>query len=221
MTAPDRPARRDARRLRDTRRHGAAEAAEAAGCGGEPEDGGEVFDPYAYAYLAGGGLRVAESAVLALIERGTVSMAAARVRVVGEVLPEHPVERAVLDACPRSKPVDEVIERVADSGVVDELARGLVLLGLAGRRRRKANRTGRRRLAEATAAGHVPPYVLHAHAVRAPGATARRGNTGARPGADDGLGRALIRMGKALDDDRGHGTEGGGFAGGGGGGGGD
>ncbi|MFF9066325.1 hypothetical protein ACF09E_13325 [Streptomyces sp. NPDC014891] len=46
----------------------------------------------------------------------------------------------------------EVIERVAHAGTGDELARGLALLGLADRRRRKANRPGRRRLAEATAA---------------------------------------------------------------------
>ncbi|MFD6972501.1 TIGR04222 domain-containing membrane protein [Streptomyces sp. NPDC059979] len=188
---------------------------------GEADSGGEGLDAYQYAYLAGGGLRVAESVVVSLIERGTLSLGAARLRVIGEERPEHPVELAVIVACPRSKPVREVIETVRHSSEVDELARRLVSLGLVRRRRRKPTRAGRRRLADAASAGHVPAHVLHGPAALVPG-SARRGPVGAHP-VPDTLGRTLIRMGKALDDDRGHGTDngadGGGFGGGGGGGG--
>ncbi|MFE4639316.1 TIGR04222 domain-containing membrane protein [Streptomyces sp. NPDC056773] len=175
---------------------------------------GEDLDPYQYAYLAGGGMRVAESAVVSLIERGMLSLRAARLRVIGGEQPEHPVELAVIVACPRSKPVREVIEAVRNSSEVDELARRLVSLGLVRRRRRKPTRAGRRRLADAAAAGHVPAYVVHGPVALAPGST-RRGLLGANP-LPDTLGRTLIRMGKALDDDRSHGPDAGGSGGGGG-----
>ncbi|WP_328963372.1 TIGR04222 domain-containing membrane protein [Streptomyces virginiae] len=42
--------------------------------------GGEVLDVYEYAYLAGGEQRVVESAIIALVERGTLSLRAARLR---------------------------------------------------------------------------------------------------------------------------------------------
>ncbi|AQT70369.1 TIGR04222 domain-containing membrane protein [Streptomyces sp. fd1-xmd] len=187
---------------------------------GEADSGGEDLDAYEYAYLAGGGLRVAESVVVSLIERGTLSLGAARLRVIGEERPDHPVEVAVIVGCPRSKPVREVIEAVRHSPEVDELARRLVCLGLVRRRRRKPTRAGRRRLADAASAGDVPAYALHGIAALVPG-SARRGPVGAHP-VSDTLGRALIRMGKALDDDRGHrtdsGADGGGFGGGAGGG---
>ncbi|MEU2509198.1 TIGR04222 domain-containing membrane protein [Streptomyces sp. NPDC007863] len=188
---------------------------------GGADRGGEGLDPYEYAYLAGGGLRVAESAVVSLTERGTLSLGAARLRVIGEERPEHPVERAVIVACPRSKPVREVIEAVRHSSEVDDVARRLVSLGLVRRWGRKPTRAGRRCLAAAASAGQVPAYALHGPAAFVPG-SARRGPLAAHP-VPDGLGRTLIRMGKALDDDgRGHGTdsgaEGGGFGGGGGGG---
>lgn len=187
---------------------------------GGADSGGEDLDPYQYAYLAGGGLRVAESAVVSLTESGTLSLGAARLRVIGEERPEHPVELAVIAACPRSKPVREVIEAVRHSSEVDELARCLISLGLVRRWRRKATRAGRRCLAEAASAGHVPAYALHGPAALVPG-SARRGPLDAHPVPGD-LGRTLIRMGKALDDDRGHGMDsganGGGFGGGDGGG---
>ncbi|MFF2305941.1 TIGR04222 domain-containing membrane protein [Streptomyces sp. NPDC058128] len=186
---------------------------------GEADSIGEDLDVYEYAYLAGAGLRVAESVVVSLIERGTLSLGAARLRVIGEVRSEHPVELAVIAACPRSKPVREVIEAVGHSEEVHELARRLGSLGLVRRRRRKPTRAGRRRLADAASAGHVPAYALHGPAALVPG-SARRGTAGAHP-VPDTLGRTLIRMGKALDDDRGHGTDnaadGNGFGGGGGG----
>lgn len=189
---------------------------------GGVDSGGEDLDLYQYAYLAGGGLRVAESAVVSLTERGTLSLGAARLRVIGGEHPEHPVELAVIVACPRSKPVREVIEAVRHSSAVDVVARRLVSLGLVRRWRRKPTRAGRRRLAAAASAGQVPAYALHGSAALVPG-SARRGPLDAHP-VPDGLGRTLIRMGKALDDGRGHGTDSsadGGGSGGGGGGGGD
>ncbi|MFE7614127.1 TIGR04222 domain-containing membrane protein [Streptomyces sp. NPDC057496] len=189
---------------------------------GKAGSGGEGLDLYQYAYLAGGSLRVVESAVVFLTERGVLSLRAARLRVIGEDRPGHPIECAVLVACPRSKPVWEVIEAVRHSSEADELARGLVSLGLVGSRRRKPTRAGRRRLETAASAGHVPAYALHGPTALARG-SARRGLFGTHP-VPDGLGRTLIRMGKALDDDCGHGTDSsaaeGGFGGGDGGGGG-
>ncbi|MFJ5934039.1 TIGR04222 domain-containing membrane protein [Streptomyces sp. NPDC093071] len=186
--------------------------------GGTGGAGGDL-DLYQYAYLAGGGLRVAESAVVSLTERGTLSLGAARLRVTGEERPEHPVELAVVVACPRSKPVREVIESVGHSSEVDVIARRLVSLGLVRRWRRKPTRAGRRRLADAASAGQVPAYALRGPAALVPG-SARRGPLDVHPALGD-LGRALTRMGKALDDDRGHGTDSSADAGGFGGGGGD
>ncbi|ALO13410.1 hypothetical protein AQF52_7824 [Streptomyces venezuelae] len=67
-------------------------------------------------------------------------------------------------------------------------------------------RTGRRRLADAASAGHVPAYALHGPAALVPPGSARRGSLGAHP-VPGSLGRTLTRRGKALDDDRGHGTD--------------
>ncbi|WP_121833525.1 TIGR04222 domain-containing membrane protein [Streptomyces sp. S1] len=186
---------------------------------GATDGGGEDLDLYQCAYLAGGALRVAETAVVSLTERGTLALGAARLRVIGEERPRHPVELAVVAACPRSKPVRKVIESVRDSSEVDAIARRLVSLGLVRRRRRKPTRAGRRRLADAASAGQVPAYALHGPAALVPG-SARRGPLDAHPVSGD-LGHVLIRMGRALDDHRGHGTDGsadgGGFDGGGGG----
>ncbi|MFE7412544.1 TIGR04222 domain-containing membrane protein, partial [Streptomyces laurentii] len=93
-------------------------------------DDDEELDVYAYAFLAGGALRVAESAVIALTERGMLSLGAARLRVVGDERPAHPLERAVITACPRSKPVRDVVEAVRNSPEVAELACRLLALGL-------------------------------------------------------------------------------------------
>ncbi|MEU8757882.1 TIGR04222 domain-containing membrane protein [Streptomyces sp. NPDC048659] len=186
---------------------------------GAADSGSDELDAYQYACLAGGSLRVAESAVVSLVERGTLSLGAARLRVIGEERPGHPVELAVITACPRSKPVREVIEAVRRSSEVDELARHLVSLRLLRRGRRKPTRAGRRSLTDAASTGRVPAYVLHGPAGLSLGST-RRGPAGTHT-VPDALGRTLIRMGKALDGDHGdamdNGADGGGFGGGGGG----
>ncbi|MFD7916698.1 TIGR04222 domain-containing membrane protein [Streptomyces sp. NPDC059752] len=180
--------------------------------------GGEVLDLYEYAYLAGGERRVVESAIVSLVEHGTLSLRAARLRTIGAELPQHPVERAVIAACPRSKRVQEVFEALEHCDEVDELARRLVLLGLVRNWRRTTTRAGRRRLAAAAAGGSLPPYVLEGPAHLDPGPV-RYGllvDTG-----PDGLGRTLRRMGKALDNESDHHATDGGFSCGGGGGGAD
>ncbi|MFG2230869.1 TIGR04222 domain-containing membrane protein [Streptomyces sp. NPDC048723] len=167
---------------------------------------GEVLHLYEYAYLAGGEQRVVESAIVSLVERGTLSLRAARLRIVGAEPPRHPVERAVIAACPRSKRVEEVFEALRHCDEVDELARQLVLLGLVRNWRRRPTRAGRRRLAAAASEGILPPHVREGPAVLDPGPVRH----GLLPHTvPDGLGRTLRRMGKALDDDSGHPTDGG------------
>ncbi|MFG2841403.1 TIGR04222 domain-containing membrane protein [Streptomyces zaomyceticus] len=186
-------------------------------------DGSEqMLDLYEYAYLAGGTQRVAESVIISLAERGVVSLRAARLRAVGEAHPGHPVERALLAACPRSMRVQDVIEALGDSREVDEIADRLVALRLVSSRRRRTTRAGRRRLASAISEGSLPAYVREGPAALAPGSV-RYGLLSTRA-VPDGLGRTLMRMGRALDDDRADSTDNGsdtGFGGGCGSGGGD
>ncbi|WP_318208534.1 TIGR04222 domain-containing membrane protein [Streptomyces sp. SJL17-1] len=179
-----------------------------------------VLDVYEYAYLAGGKDRVVESAIISLTERGMLSLRAGRLRTVGEERPQHAIELAVITACPRSKRVQDVFEALRQARELDELARRLVSLGLLRNWRRRITRAGRRRLATAASDGDLPTHVLEGSAALG---SVRYGSLSAHAGAPSGLGRTLLRMGKALEDDRGHpadrGSDGdGGFGGGGGGG---
>ncbi|MFG2973537.1 TIGR04222 domain-containing membrane protein [Streptomyces sp. NPDC048331] len=160
--------------------------------------GGAALDPYDHAYLAGGEQRVMESAIIALVERGTLSLRAARLRVVDAEHPPHPVERAVIAACPRSKRVEEVFADLRHCEELDALVRRLVHLGLVRNWPRRPTRTGRRQLAAASE-GTLPAYVLEGTSALAPGPV-RAGLHGAHT-LPDGLGRTLRRMGKALEDD--------------------
>ncbi|MFF4265959.1 TIGR04222 domain-containing membrane protein [Streptomyces virginiae] len=181
--------------------------------------GGEVLDVYAYAYLAGGEQRVVESAIIALVERGTLSLGAGRLRTVDAEQPPHPVERAVIAACPRSKRVEEVFEDLRHREEIDALVHRLVHLGLVRHWRRRPTRAGRRQLAAAVSEGTLPAYVLEGTAALAPGPV-RAGPSGTHT-LPDGLGRTLRRMGKALEDDSDNTSGGYGGGGDGGGGGGD
>ncbi|WP_371592827.1 TIGR04222 domain-containing membrane protein [Streptomyces virginiae] len=179
-------------------------------------NGGEALDVYEYAYLAGGEQRVLESAIIALVERGTLSLRAGRLRTVDAEQPPHPVERAVIAACPRSKRVEEVFEDLRHREEIDALVHRLVHLGLVRDWRRRPTRAGRRQLAAAVSQGTLPVYVLEGAAALAPGPV-RAGLSGPHT-LPDGLGRTLRRMGKALEDDSD--TTSGGYGGGGDGGGG-
>ncbi|MFF1368281.1 TIGR04222 domain-containing membrane protein [Streptomyces virginiae] len=176
-------------------------------------NGGEVLDVYEYAYIAGGEQRVLESAIIALVERGTLSLRAGRLRTVDAEQPPHPVERAVIAACPRSKRVEEVFEDLRHREEIDALVHRLVHLGLVRDWRRRPTRAGRRQLAAAVSQGTLPAYVLEGTAALAPGPV-RAGPSGPHT-LPDGLGRTLRRMGKALEDDSD--TTSGGYGGGGGG----
>lgn len=168
-----------------------------------------ALDVYDVACLAGGVPRVVDSAVIALAERGLVVVRASRVRAVGAAErgrqgappPAHPVERALLAACPpegsrgltrlrailtRSPEVDALVLRLADEGLVAG-ARGRPTLA------------GRRLLAAAERDGSFPAYVFAGAAVL-PDGPVRQGVISAAP-APSGLGRALIRLGNALDRD--------------------
>ncbi|MFI7325422.1 TIGR04222 domain-containing membrane protein [Streptomyces rubiginosohelvolus] len=160
--------------------------------------GSAALDRYAYAFLAGGRQRVVESAVVALTEQGVLSLRAARLRATGEVRSGHAVEEAVMAACPRSRRVQEVIDRVGCSQPVDDIARRLVRLGLLSRRRQRVTRRGRRLLVAAVAEGGLPAYVLEGPATL-PTGPVRHGLLAAHP-IPDGLGCALRSMGRALDD---------------------
>ncbi|WP_149828152.1 TIGR04222 domain-containing membrane protein [Streptomyces tailanensis] len=196
--------------------------------------GTRALDTYDIAFLAGGAHRVADSAVIALAERGLLKVRASRIRAtegavssMGGDRPRHPVERAVIASCLHSRSVVAVHTALQRSPVVEEIGRRLAAEGLVTGSRRRLTRAGRRRLRAAERDGNVPAYVLDGPAVL-PSGPVRRGVVGVQP-IPSGLGRALIRMGKALDhdnDDFSSGSDtgsGGGFGcgGGGGGGGGD
>lgn len=177
---------------------------------------------YDVAYLAGGPRRVVECAVIALAERDLVRLRASRVRAVdGEALPEDPVERALVTACPNSRGAAAVCAELRESPEVAEIGERLAGQGLVTRVRHQPTRAGRQRLQTAEENGSLPAYVFVGPEVL-PKGTVRRGVMEAQL-IPSGLGRALIRMGHALDigSDSDYADSGSGCGGGGGGGGGD
>ncbi|MFC8124159.1 TIGR04222 domain-containing membrane protein [Streptomyces sp. NPDC057302] len=174
---------------------------------------------YDVAYLAGGPRRVVECAVVALADAGLLKLRASRVRsVVGE-MPEHPVERALATACVNGRSTASVCADLRESPEVAEIGDRLADWGLVTRARHQLTRTGKQRLRAAEEAGDLPAHVFDGPEVLPPG-TVRRGVTEALT-IPSGLGRTLIRMGKALDHDSDHSDSGFGCGGGGGGGGSD
>ncbi|GHI83372.1 hypothetical protein Sxan_07360 [Streptomyces xanthophaeus] len=187
-----------------------------------------VLDIYEVAFLAGGPQRVAEVALLGLRERGWITVLGPRVRAErrAEEPPEHPVERALTGLCPRGKGVAVVLTAVARGPEVAEIRGRLRAARLLGPVRPRPSMAGRRRLAAARAEGVWPAYVFEGPPA-VPDRLLRRVIQQANP-LPSGLGRTLVRMGKALDradhDDHGHdaghgGGDGHGCGGGGGGGG--
>jgi uncharacterized protein (TIGR04222 family) len=189
------------------------------------EEETRALDAYDCAFLAGGAQRVADSAVIALSERGLLAVRVSRVRTVGEEQPQHPVERAVIASCPRSGSMAALALHAAlqRSPEVEEIGRRLAAWGLLTGPRRRMTRLGKRRLQAAERDASLPAYVFGGPAVL-PDGPVRRGVVGSHP-IPSGLGRSLIRLGKALDRDSdstsdSHGDAGGGFSCGSGGGGG-
>ncbi|MFJ5776287.1 TIGR04222 domain-containing membrane protein [Streptomyces sp. NPDC093094] len=158
-----------------------------------------ALDAYDIAFLAGGAQRVADSAVIALSGRGLLTLSGPRVRAVGETLPEHPVERALAASCRRNRSTASVHAALRRSPEVEEIGRRLIAQGLVTRSRRRSTRLGRRLLRAAEEGAGLPAYFFGGPAVLAD-SPVRRGVVGARP-VPSGLGRALIRMGRALDHD--------------------
>jgi uncharacterized protein (TIGR04222 family) len=161
-----------------------------------------VLDAYDVAFLAGGAQRVVESAMIALSDCGLLKLSGPRVRAVGavgEALPQHPVECALIASCPRSRSAASVLAALQRSPEVQEIARRLAARSLVTGSRRRLTRLGRRQLRAAERGEGLPDYVFGGPAVL-PDGLVRRGVVSARP-VPSGLGRALIRMGKALDHD--------------------
>ncbi|MEV0218043.1 TIGR04222 domain-containing membrane protein [Streptomyces sp. NPDC050704] len=158
-----------------------------------------VLDAYDVAFLAGGTQRVVESAMIALSDCGLLKLSGSRVRAVSEALPRHPVERALIAACPRNRSATFVLAALQRSPEVQEIACRLAALSLVTGSRHRLTRLGRRQLRAAEQGEGLPDYIFGGPAVL-PDGLVRRGVVSARP-VPPGLGRALIRMGKALDHD--------------------
>ena len=165
----------------------------------------EALDVYDIAFLAGGPQRVAESALIALSERGLLKIGGVRVRAVGEAPPQHPVEDVLLVMCPRSKNTASVLTAVQRSPEVQEITRRLAARSLVRGSRHRPTRLGRRQLRAAERSEGLPEYVFNGPAAL-PHGPVRRGVVIARP-APSGLGRTLARMGRALDRDSDSGTD--------------
>ncbi|MFC8825472.1 TIGR04222 domain-containing membrane protein [Streptomyces sp. NPDC057137] len=168
------------------------------------------LEAYEVAYLAGGPQRVLEAALFALRDRGAVTIVGPQVRAVedGDGLAEHPVEhpveRAVLASCPRGRNVAVVATAVRGGPEVAEIRRELVALGLLTRARHRPTRAGVSRLDAARQEAAFPAYVFDgppAHQDR------RLRRIVAGTSIPAGLGRSLIRMGKATDPDHDYDTD--------------
>ncbi|MFI6084517.1 TIGR04222 domain-containing membrane protein [Streptomyces sp. NPDC051217] len=158
------------------------------------------IEAYEVAYLAGGPQRVLEATLFALRDRGAVTVVGPRVRAVEEDdrLAGHPVERAVLANCPRGRSLKVVANAVRGGPEVAEIKRELVALGLITRGRHRLTPAGRRQLAEAKKAATLPPYIFDGPTGH-PDRRLRRLVAGTS--LPSGLGRTLIRMGRATEAD--------------------
>ncbi|MGW6020566.1 TIGR04222 domain-containing membrane protein [Streptomyces sp. NPDC055099] len=171
---------------------------------------------YDIAYLAGGPRRVVECAVIGLAERGLLRLRASRMCAVGDETPEHPVERALIAACPDSRNSATVCAELRESPEVEEISDRLAEWGLVTRSRHQLTRVGRQRLQEAEDEGTLPDHVFAGPEVL-PKGTVRRAVAEAQY-VPSGLGRAMIRLGNALERDSGSDHADSGCGGGGGGG---
>ncbi|WP_327685926.1 TIGR04222 domain-containing membrane protein [Streptomyces sp. NBC_00467] len=174
-----------------------------------------TLDVYDLAYLAGGPRRVVEVALVALSERGAVTLRATRVRAGDEQAGGHRVERALLALCPRGRSTAAVFAALRAAPEVEEIGSRLVAYGLLARSGRRPTATGRRSLEEARHEGVLPHHVFEGPAA-VPDTRVRRA-VGEASTVPSGLGKRLVRMGRALDDggpDPDHDTGGGAASGG-------
>ncbi|MEU2211514.1 TIGR04222 domain-containing membrane protein [Streptomyces hygroscopicus] len=144
------------------------------------------LDLYDIAYLVGGVQWVAQTVFIALQERGVITIRRARVRVV-ERRADHPVERALLELCPRSRRVDDVVPALCGGPEMAEIRARLAAGGLLGPLRRRPTRAGRRRLEAAERDDAYPSYAFHGLAA-VPAQERGRAISAATPVASGGLG---------------------------------
>ncbi|MFD3485218.1 TIGR04222 domain-containing membrane protein [Streptomyces sp. NPDC058665] len=158
------------------------------------------LEAYEVAYLAGGPQRVLEAALFALRDRGAVTIVGPRVRAAEESdgLARHPVERAVLASCQRGRSLKVVANALRGGPEVAEIKRELVAIGLVARSRHRLTPAGRRQLAAAKKEATFPAYIFEGPAGH-PDRRLRRLVAGTS--VPSGLGRTLIRMGRAAEPD--------------------
>ncbi|MFF3749512.1 TIGR04222 domain-containing membrane protein [Streptomyces sp. NPDC002018] len=163
-----------------------------------------ALDRYDIAHLAGGAQRVAETALIELRGRGVITVLGPRVRAAestdgptGEGA-LHPVEQALVALCPWSRSVAAVLADVARGAQTGEIERRLVAHGLRTRHRHRLTHAGRQTLETAVREGVFPAYVFEGPAA----VTDRRLSRVIREAElPSGLGKSLMRLGKALDSD--------------------
>ncbi|MGW5447421.1 TIGR04222 domain-containing membrane protein [Streptomyces asiaticus] len=129
------------------------------------------LDLYDIAYLVGGRPWVIQTLLIALQERDVITLRRSRIRATvgegaerpGAELPgaAHPVERALIALCPRSKPVDRVVPALLVGPELAEIRRRLTDDGLLTRLRGRPTRMGRRRVEAAVREGALPSYVFY------------------------------------------------------------
>lgn len=134
-------------------------------------------DPSVYelAHLAGGPQRVAETALIALRDLGTLTITGPRVRATSPTPPaRHPVEAVLTAFCSRGRGVAAAIAAVREAPETAEIGHRLRTLGLLTHFRHRPTRAGRRLLAKAESAGTAP-------GPRLPGPAHPRGPPPAQP----------------------------------------
>ncbi|MCQ8189597.1 TIGR04222 domain-containing membrane protein [Streptomyces rugosispiralis] len=123
-------------------------------------------DLYDIAYLVGGRPWVIQTLLMALQERDVITLRRSRIRATagegaGRPGTEHPVERALIALCPRSKPVDRVVPALLAGPELAEIRRRLTADGLLTHLRGRPTRAGRRRVETAVREGALPSYVFY------------------------------------------------------------
>ncbi|NUS81319.1 MAG: TIGR04222 domain-containing membrane protein [Streptomyces sp.] len=161
---------------------------------------------YDVAYLAGGPRRVVRTALIELRERGAIKFIGHRVKALRAAEPtDHPVERVLIKGChPVGKESHDVAVDVLISPEMEKIERRLVSYGLLSRSWQLVTDAGERELEAAKQRQEeaLPAYVFDGLAA-VPDERLRTAVRKAMP-VPAGLGRSLIRMGNALDDDHDH-----------------
>ncbi|GAA3365370.1 hypothetical protein GCM10017744_067830 [Streptomyces antimycoticus] len=128
---------------------------------GPQEAAGQALDLYDIAYLVGGRRWVIQTLLIALQERDVITLRRSRMHAKAAGEAGHPVERALIALCRRSKPVDHVVPTLLGGPELGAIRDRLASSGLLTRLRGRPTRTGRRRVEAAVREGSLPSYVFH------------------------------------------------------------